>query len=126
MFRHRRVARGLLSAATMVALGLWVFRGPMPDMVMHGALTMTTPSGVAMAHAAGPMPGHCAGTRSRCAITVGCCPGSSTPPPNPLLLRFDVVPAAVVPVPVAPPQPHLAAEHHWQPQPIGPPAPLPV
>ena len=122
MSRHRRVVRGLFSAATMIALALWVFRGPMPDMVMGGMLTMTTPGGRAAAHPAASMPGQHMGPGSACGIGIGCCPGSSTPPPNPLVPRLGLLPAAVQATPVPPEQPRRAAEHHWQPQPIGPPA----
>jgi hypothetical protein len=122
MRRHRGTVRGL-AAVVMVALGLWVFRGPMPDMVMHGMLTMGAHGAAATVHAAGmPQAGCCAD--GRLAVCIGCCPGSSTPPPNPLGLRFDAAPVSLASAILLPPSlPSRAVEHHWQPQPIGPPAP---
>ena len=122
MPQQYRAARGLLSAATMLALALWLFRGPMPGMVMDGLLTMTAPGGGATAHAAGPMAAPRVGANPRSGISVGCCPGSSTPPLNPCLPSLSVVRAALEAAPLAPALPRRAAEHHWRPQPIGPPA----
>jgi hypothetical protein len=122
MHRHRSAYRGL-AAVVMVALGLWIFRGPMPGMVMGGMLTMAMGSGGAAVQAGGAAHGS-AGCADRTAICIGCCPGSATPPPNPLGLRFDAAPLVLeFPTPLAPSLPHRAVEHHWQPQPIGPPAP---
>jgi hypothetical protein len=123
MHRHRRTCRGL-AAAVMVALGLWIFRGPMPGMVMGGALSMARGGDAAALHAGGAMPGHGAHGDPACGVCIGCCPGSSTPPPNPLGLRFDATPVVLdLAPPLAPALPRRAIAHHWQPQPIGPPAP---
>jgi len=109
----------------MVALGLWIFRGPMPGMVMGGMHTMAAEGGGAAVHAGGAVPGSDRCGDGHAAICIGCCPGSSTPPPNPLGLRFDAAPVVLeFPTPLAPSLPHRAVEHHWQPQPIGPPAPF--
>ncbi len=106
----------------MVALGLWIFGGPMPAMATDGMLAMAA-SGSAV-RAGGTMPGRTPRRDARCAICVGCCPGSSTPPPNSLGLRFDAAPVVLESAAPLAPSPHRAAEHHWQPQPIGPPAPF--
>jgi len=123
MSRHRLTFRGI-ALAVMATLGLWIVRGPMPGMVMGGMLTMAAPHGAATVQASGAMPAHGAHADGPCGVCPGCCPGSSTPPPNPLGLRFDAAPAVIeTPAPLAPSLPRLAVEHHWQPQPIGPPAP---
>lgn len=123
--------RGLAAAVTM-ALGLWIFRGPMPGMATSGTAMAemamaggATPMALlAAVHAGGAGRSPAPGAGGGCALCIGCCPGSATPPPNPLGLRFDQAPAAVpagaAPAPALPPR---SVVLHWQPQPIGPPAP---
>jgi hypothetical protein len=92
--------------------------------VMGGMLTMATPQGVAIVHSSGASPEHTAHGDAQCPICPGCCPGSSTPPPNRVGTWLDAAPTVIEkPGPRAPTLPRLAIEHHWQPQPIGPPAP---
>jgi hypothetical protein len=120
MPQHRVAMRGL-SAVVTIALGLWIFGRPMPDMAGQASVAMAMP---ATAHAHGPAPAHAPRSDGGCGLCIGCCPGSATPPPNPLGLRFDAAPLVnEVSLLLAPSLPRQAVEHHWQPQPIGPPAP---
>ncbi len=112
-----------LSAVLAIALGLWIFGRPMPGMAGQTSVAMAMPA-TAAGHAHGPAPAHEPQQGGSCGLCIGCCPGSATPPPNPLGLRFDQAPAAVpagaAPAPALPPR---SVVLHWQPQPIGPPAP---
>lgn len=107
-----------LSAAVTLALGLWIFGQPMPGMTMGGGMPMTA----AAAHVAGGH-GHAPHADGRCGLCFGCCPGSAAAPPNPAALRFDAPAAPDAPAPSIPVLPRRPFAFHWQPLPIGPPAP---
>jgi len=128
MHRQRGAIRGL-SAALTIALGLWIFGGAMPGMAGQSTVAMAMPAAgaaaVAAPHAQGGTPSRAPHSQGTCGLCIGCCPGSTTPPPNPLGLRFDAAPAPLEsPVAAVPALPRRAVAHHWQPQPLGPPAPL--
>lgn len=113
-----------LSAVVTIALGLWIFGRSMPGMAGQGSVAMAMPAGAAShAHSPAPAPRH-APRQSGGGPCIGCCPGSATPPPTPVAVRFDAAPVfRDASLPLAPSLSHRPVEHHWQPQPIGPPAP---
>ncbi len=109
--------RGLAAAVTL-ALCLWIFGQPMPAMAMGAGMPMTA----AAAHAAGGH-GHAPHADGRCDLCFGCCPGGAATPPSPAALRFDAPAAPVAAAPIASVLPRRSFAFHWQPLPIGPPAP---
>lgn len=101
-----------------LALGLWIFGQPMPGMTLGAGMRMAATT----AHAAGGH-GHAPRADGRCGLCIGCCPGSAATPPSPAALRFDAPAAPVAAAATVSALPRRSLAFHWQPLPIGPPAP---